>query len=185
MGAEVELPPGWWVRNSTGSYSGPPPLEELQADGSGDAGSDDEDESNPEIGLDIRPDSPGWEDIEPDTESLEVKCLLCPEKYPSATAMLDHCTTTHGFDFLGTVKQHDLDFYHTIRYINLIRLKVQEGASNPEAILARTILASDELLRPTMENDALLFTLDEVLNFEDEQDANGEDAMVVDGNHAG
>jgi hypothetical protein len=159
----VELPPGWRVKNINGSFAGPPPLDDHQTT----SADEDEDEHNgDEIGgLDIRPDSPGWEDIEPDTEALSVQCLLCPESHPSPTLMLAHCKEQHNFDFAATIRSHELDFYHTIKYVNLIRSNVQNAVEDPTAINPAS-LESDDLLKPTLENDALLFSLDDIIDFE-------------------
>src|ERR1700759_4194558 len=150
--SEPELPPGWWVKNSSGSYSGPPVLD-LNQNGLGEPGMEDENEGNAEGGLDIAPDSPGWEDVEPDTEALEIQCLLCSEKHPSASTMLEHCKSTHDFEFLETVKGQSMDFYTTIKYINLIRRNVQAGLADPTRLSDISTLDADELLKPTMEND--------------------------------
>ena len=175
-----ELPPGWWVTNSSGSYAGPPPIQDDDGDQEADANAD-----NNEGGLDIRPDSPGWEDVEPDTEALSVQCLLCSQQFPSAPLMLNHCKSLHGFDFLAVVKQQGLDFYATIKYINFIRLNVQNGLTNPTQFSDPSGFASDELAKPVMEDDALLFTLDEVVSFDDAADVDGDEPMLVDGEHAG
>lgn len=161
----VELPPGWRVKNATGSFAGPPPLDNLPPT-HGDEDEDDEQDATNEIGgLDIRPDSPGWEDVEPDTEALTVQCLLCPQTHNSPALMLEHCNKQHDFDFAATVHSHKLDFYQTIKYVNLIRSKAQNGTEDPTA-LNSAALQSDELLRPALENDTLLFSLDDVIDFE-------------------
>lgn len=94
-----ELPHGWRMRNSEGEVKGPPPESD---DSESDVGSND---GEP---LDIRPDSPGWEDVEDDTESVNIQCLLCATTFPTAEAMLDHCNESHDFDFLGVQRQHSM-----------------------------------------------------------------------------
>lgn len=97
-----ELPHGWRVRNSNGEVKGPPP-ESDHSDSEG--GSEFSDNAEP---LDIRPDSPGWEDVEDDTEMLNIQCLFCATTFPNANAMLDHCTESHDFDFLDVQRQHSM-----------------------------------------------------------------------------
>lgn len=87
------------MRNSDGEVKGPPP-ESDYADSGSDVGSND---GEP---LDIRPDSPGWEDVEDDTESVNIQCLLCATTFTSAEAMLVHCTKSHDFDLLSVQRQH-------------------------------------------------------------------------------
>ncbi len=161
--AMTELPPGWRVKNANGSFTGPPPIEDLNID----SASDEDEGQNPSEngGLDIRPDSPGWEDVEADTEAVSVQCLLCAENFSSPQVMLEHCESKHSFDFVATVKTAGLDFYKTIKYVNFIRMNVADASANPTVLDAAT-LDSDALLKPVLENDALLFSLDEVIDFD-------------------
>ena len=160
------LPPGWWVKNSDGSFSGPPVRPDQDTDFSDVDGDDEEDEEDIEEGngLDIRPDSPGWEDMEPDTENLSVQCLLCPDLATSATLMLEHCKTTHNFDFLAAIERQKLSYFSTIMYINYIRRNLLSGTPDPTIVHDTRIFDSEELLKPVLENDAFLFTLDEVVD---------------------
>ncbi|WPG99991.1 Hypothetical protein R9X50_00281500 [Acrodontium crateriforme] len=149
------LPAGWTVSNSSGSYAGPAHLtldEEMVLD--------DLD------GLDVRPDSPGWEDMEDDTESVVVQSLLTDEKFPSAKVMLEECKTSHGFDLLAVRKGLDLDFYQTIKLVNYIRSEVANGnasATKLPNVSDPSLWADDKYLQPALEDDALLFSLDELL----------------------
>lgn len=155
------------MKNSSGSHSGPP-AESDEDDGSDIDGNDEsEDVIDEDKDLDIRPDSLGWEDMEPDTESLLVVCLLCLQTFGSAQVMLEHCTLAHNFDFLADVKQMHLDSYTTMKYINLIRQNVRNG-SDVLTQRAGAWMEDERLLRPTLEDDAFLFTLDEVIDFSQE-----------------
>ena len=179
------LPPGWWVKNSSGSYTGPPVLGETTEDIN--VGSDSDSNNDKDDFLDIRPDSPGWEDLEADTENLSYQCLLCPDLFPSATLMLVHCNEAHDFNFVARVKEQTLDFYATIKYVNFIRQNVlNKGMTTEDAtrIPAEGGFDGDEWMKPVLEGDALLFTLDEVVVFEDDagEENNGVDEMEgVDG----
>ena len=93
--------------------------------------------------------------------------------------MLEHCKAAHEFDFVATVKRENLDFYSTIKFVNFIRTNVRNGNTNPVEMRFSAERASDELLTPVLEDDALLFTLDEVVEFEkdgeeDERMENGD-----------
>lgn len=117
----------------------------------------------------------GWDDWE-DEEGMaasDPQCLFCPQTFPSAREVFDHCTHNHGFDFLRARQQFDLDFYQSIRLINYLRkqaLEVEnfaetsswEGVKNGE----EPFLADDEYLRPVMEDDSLLFAFED-LDLED------------------
>ena len=100
------LPPGWSVSNSTGSWSAPSALSREV---------DDEDaEIGAEAGLepeDLRPDSPGWEDVEEEQEDFQLKSLLDDEIFTNVRAMVEHLKTTHDFDLDAIRKKHS-----TLRY---------------------------------------------------------------------
>ncbi|KAF2170254.1 hypothetical protein M409DRAFT_19857 [Zasmidium cellare ATCC 36951] len=152
-----ELPHGWRVRNSNGEVKGPPP-ESDHSDS--EDGSEFSDNGEP---LDIRPDSPGWEDLEDDTETLNIQCLFCATTFPSAKAMLDHCTESHDFDFLDVQRQHKLDFYGAIKLVNYIRSEVKAGKEKP-AVDDAKLWEDDKFLQPALADDALLFSLDDVID---------------------
>lgn len=151
----AHLPVGWTISNKDGAQAGPArrPSPDLE-----DSGSEGE-----EPGLDIAPDSPGWEDVDAEEdEDLNIKCLLCPSVFPQASPVLDHCSMTHGLDLLALVKQHSLDFYGTIKLVNYIR---SAAALNAGAVDTGSpdLWQDDKYLQPVLENDALLFSLDELV----------------------
>jgi hypothetical protein len=172
----TQLPPGWWVKNAQGSFEGPPPLEDLRIRNAAEDDNTD-DEMVDGDGLDIQPDSPGWEDMESDTEAVSVQCLLCEQQFPAPTRMLRHCKHEHGFDFVAVVNERKLDFYKAIKYINLIRSRVRDLVQQPDSLEANA-LDSDDLLKPVLENDALLFSLDDVIDFESSTEQNGIEATA-------
>lgn len=159
QGKMSHLPVGWTVSNKDGAQAGP--ARRLSADPEDD-NSGPEGEGQGEQGLDIAPDSPGWEDMEADEdEDLAIKCLICTQTFPQARPVLNHCLAEHNFDFLGIVKEYQLDFYSTIKLVNYIR---HEGRLNQSYDLSSPELwKDDKYLQPALENDALLFSLDELI----------------------
>lgn len=92
------LPAGWRVSNSSGDYSTPSNrVDDGDDDLEGDEGLEAED---------LRPDSPGWEDMEDDVEELSLKCLLCDRKLNAVRAMVDHCKQEHAFNLDELRKMH-------------------------------------------------------------------------------
>lgn len=151
------LPVGWTVSNKDGSQAGP-------ARRPSPGPEDDSGSEGDERGLDIAPDSPGWEDVEADEdEDLNVKCLVCSETYPAARRMLDHCSTIHGLDLLSAIKQHSLDFYGTIKLVNYIRSAANDGSKSLDTSTPE-LWKEDKYLQPMLENDALLFSLDDLID---------------------
>lgn len=165
-----ELPPGWRLSNSAGSWSGQ--LREEEQRDSTD--SDESDERDDIGGLDVRPDSPGWEDLEDDVESVNVKCLLCDLNFTFANLMLGHCKNAHEFDFLAIRQQHELDFYSTMKLINYVRTAVMRGVVSPD-VSDTKLWTGDEYLQPALGDDALLFSLDELVDFGQGQDGEAAD----------
>ena len=49
--------------------------------------------------LDLADDE-GWDDVEPDIEVLEFKCLLCDQIYNETKSLLEHLQSTHHFNLL-------------------------------------------------------------------------------------
>lgn len=130
--------------------------------------------SSSESGNELREDSEGWEDLEPDVETVQVKDFFSDAVFPSASAMLDHCKASHGLDFVRLQKDLKLDFLGSVKLVNYLRKEASKGnivttLSSDEAFEA------DEYLQPTLEDDALLFSLDEIA---DDQNVD-EDAIAT------
>ena len=169
-----DLPPGWRVTNVSGSHAGPPPVPAEEDNHTSD-GSDEGDDED----TDIQPDSPGWEDTNPDddVENLDVKCLLCDMTHPTAPQSLEHCKQAHGFDLAAHVMQYKLDFYGAIKLVNYTRSTKSSVLNDP------ALWADEKYLQPVLENDALLFSLDEVIDFGEHTEAESggaADNMAID-----
>ncbi|KAF2757794.1 HNRNP arginine N-methyltransferase [Pseudovirgaria hyperparasitica] len=117
--------------------------------------------------------SEGYEDVEPDNEDIEVIGLFDNQTYPDAKTMLNTCKDKFGFDFAGTQKSLDtlgsdgqliaagLDFYDSIKLVNFIRSEVKKGNLKPDAS-TKDRFSGEEYLQPVLENDTLLFSLDDL-----------------------
>ncbi|KAF2216105.1 hypothetical protein CERZMDRAFT_94484 [Cercospora zeae-maydis SCOH1-5] len=155
-----DLPHGWRMRNAQGEKVGPP----VEEDGNYQVSGDDESGSEPDVelaGIDLKPDSEGWDDVEDDTEDVSIKCLFCDEVFSGASAMNEHSAKTHEFDLAKVQAQHDLDFYSSMKLVNWLRAQVQQGDAKPNVSDA-SAWADDKYLQPTLEDDALLFSLDDI-----------------------
>ena len=164
----VELPPGWSAKNCAGAFTGParaasPPA--LHASDGDSCSADGEVELS---GLDLRPDSPGWEDVEDDSEDLRLTCLLCEATFPKLEAMLKHGSVAHEFDLKSVVCDHGLDFYGAIRLVNYVRTKREEGEEKVD-VKDSAAWEDEKFLRPVLEDDAVLFCLDEIVETRSEE----------------
>ncbi|CAK7197770.1 Ribosomal protein arginine N-methyltransferase rmt3 [Sporothrix eucalyptigena] len=106
-------------------------------------------------------DEEGWLDANPedDEEPLAVISLLDDRVFPDAPSMVAYCKEEHGFDFLAVRDRLGLDFYGSVKLINFIRQHVHKGSALPAEITAADF-ASDEFLRPVLDDDALILALD-------------------------
>lgn len=163
----AHLPVGWTVSNKDGARAGPARRSSVD-----DSASEDDDGVQ---GLDIAPDSPGWEDVEADDddEGLSVKCLLCLSVFPNVKGMVAHCAAEHNFDLLAVIKRHGLDFYGTIQLVNYVRSRAKEGVRDVD-VSEKGSWEDEKFLQPVLEEDALLFSLDELVEeVEGEEDGKG------------
>ncbi|KAF9542657.1 hypothetical protein EC957_001791 [Mortierella hygrophila] len=128
----------------------------------------------------------GWDDWEDEDgmAAADPKCLFCTEIFPSAREVFDHCTKTHGFDFLRARHQLSLDFYQSIRLINYLRKQAQDKPAEAEQTSTfilegkEAFLADDQYLRPVIEDDSLLFAFED-LEIEDQGDYSQEETEIL------
>ena len=136
-----------------------------------DAASEAASSSSSEDILDLEADE-GWEDAEPDVEQEQFVSLFDEKVFSDIQSMLRYCKNQYDFDFLATRQALGLDFYGNIKLVNYIRSCVQEGEKVVSNI-SRKDLDNDNYLKPVLENDALLFSLDELPPVEMDHDKAG------------
>ncbi|KAL1897567.1 Vesicle-mediated ER to Golgi transport protein [Ceratocystis pirilliformis] len=116
-------------------------------------------------------DEEGWQDIEPDyEEGTVVKSFFDEKTFPDAKAMMIYCREKHGFDFMATRRRLNLDFHGAVKLSNYVRLMAQESNATLGDISADD-LNDDLYLKPVLNNDGLLMSLDEILDEDDEANA--------------
>lgn len=114
--------------------------------------------------LDLRGDE-GWEDAEPDEEETQFISLLDDEVFTDIMQMLNHCKEKYNFDFLAIRQRLGLDFYGNIKLVNYIRTRIHSGHQVTQDI-SREDFDDGRYLKPLLEDDALLFSLDELPDVE-------------------
>ncbi|TVY50517.1 Ribosomal protein arginine N-methyltransferase rmt3 [Lachnellula cervina] len=110
--------------------------------------------------LDLKDDE-GWEDAEPDEEEMQFISLLDDEVFTDIMSMLNHCKDKHNFDFLQVRQRLGLDFYGTIKFVNYIRNQIHSGHKVTSDV-SKEAFEDEKFLKPLLEDDALLFSLDEL-----------------------
>lgn len=106
-------------------------------------------------------DDEGWEDVEPEVEQEKIISLLDHEVFPDVASMLAHCKEKYNFDFLKIRENFALDFYGCIRLVNYIRSETKSGRPVSSNI-SLTDFEAEEFLKPVLEDDAVLFNLDDL-----------------------
>lgn len=103
-----------------------------------------------------------WLDVEPDVENVEVISLFDAQTFTTLPKMLQHCKEQHHFDLVHNIRRLQLDFLGAIKLVNFIRGRVKNSTALPVEISLQDI--EDEcFLKPVLDNDAVIFSLDEVL----------------------
>jgi protein arginine N-methyltransferase 3 len=110
-----------------------------------------------------------WEDWDENYEDTVFVCLFCPETFSSRSETLQHCSVSHGFNYTNIKKEWDLDIYSSVRLLNFIRQQVKdnERADNWDAPSFSQVKADhklifdDKYLQPVLEDDALLYEMDD------------------------
>ncbi|KIX03334.1 uncharacterized protein Z518_06886 [Rhinocladiella mackenziei CBS 650.93] len=113
--------------------------------------------------LDTRNDE-GWEDVEQDEEPITIVSLFDERTFPDAKSMLVYCREHGDFDIWKLRQDLDLDFLGLIKLVNYVRSEVRAG-KHPSHISSKSIFDDERYLKPVLEDDALLYSLDDV--FED------------------
>ncbi|KAL4879697.1 S-adenosyl-L-methionine-dependent methyltransferase [Aspergillus karnatakaensis] len=110
-------------------------------------------------------DEEGWEDLEPDDETQPVVGLFSDKVYPDARSMLKESKEKHNFDLKKLQKELGLDFLDNIKLVNYVRSQVKEGNLTPD-VSSKDKFQDEVYLKPVLEDDALLYSLDDI---EDEE----------------
>ncbi|KAJ4860132.1 ribosomal protein l11 methyltransferase (PrmA) domain-containing protein [Trichoderma breve] len=104
-----------------------------------------------------------WLDVENDEESITIVSLFDSQTFSSWNEMLDSCKKHHDFDFIATIKNLQLDFHGAVKLVNYIRSRVRD--QQPVAKnLTLADFEDDGYFKPVLENDALIVSLDEILD---------------------
>ncbi|KAF2036461.1 S-adenosyl-L-methionine-dependent methyltransferase [Setomelanomma holmii] len=105
-------------------------------------------------------------EVASEADTTTFKCLFCDQQWNGVPDMSSHCKAEHNFDLNDTVKNlgPGADELTVIKLVNFIRAEAQKGTSAESiSIPDLTGSASDKYLQPTLEDDALLFELGDLM----------------------
>lgn len=105
-------------------------------------------------------------------ECVKYISLFDANSFKTLPEMLEYCKQQHNFDLMANARRLRLDFLGTVKLVNFIRTYIESQSALPERISAEDI-DNERYLKPVLEDDAVLFSLDEVLETagEDEKSA--------------
>ncbi|KAJ4019009.1 Ribosomal protein arginine N-methyltransferase rmt3 [Fusarium irregulare] len=103
-----------------------------------------------------------WLDLESDEESIPITSFFTTQTFPTVAAMLEDSSKNHGYNFVEDVQRLQLDFHGAVKLVNFVRHHVKNDLPLPKNISTEN-LEDEKYLRPVLDNDALIFSLDEVL----------------------
>lgn len=132
-------------------------------------------------------DADNWQDWKESEDDLEIQSLFSSKIFQTAKEVWVEAKECYGFDFYQTTVDLALDFYGCIRLVNYIRQKIKNGLS-PSACIdtihskSSTWINSDLYLKPILEDDALLFSLDDFVENMKSNAVPSTDANVKDRN---
>ncbi|KAE8145925.1 S-adenosyl-L-methionine-dependent methyltransferase [Aspergillus avenaceus] len=109
----------------------------------------------------------GWEDVEPDDETQPVIGLFSDKVYPDVHSLLQETKDKYNFDLRRIQKEFDLDFLGTIKLVNYIRTQVKNGNTSPD-VSSKSNFEDEIYLKPVLEDDALLYSLDDIEDQDEE-----------------
>ncbi|KAL4921888.1 S-adenosyl-L-methionine-dependent methyltransferase [Aspergillus aurantiobrunneus] len=112
-------------------------------------------------------DEEGWDDLEPDDETQPVVGLFSDKVFPDVRSMLKESKDKHNFDLRKIQKELDLDFLDTIKLVNYIRYTIKNGNITPD-VSSKDKFQDEIYLKPVLEDDALLYSLDDIEDEESE-----------------
>ncbi|MCJ1224960.1 hypothetical protein MMC12_001607 [Toensbergia leucococca] len=107
-------------------------------------------------------DDEGWEDAEPDEEEVSIVSLFSDRAFLNVPSMLQHCKEAYDFDFLKVRDELGLDFLDMIKLVNYIRDEVKNGNMKLN-VSSKAAFEDDRYLQPVLENDALLYSMEDVV----------------------
>lgn len=102
------------------------------------------------------------DDADDDIVSDVFVSLFDTRTFDNITDMFNRCKDMYRFDVWQLQQQHDLDFLGLVKLINYVRKCVSQGNLSPD-VTSAAVFDGDEYLLPVMENDAVLYSLEDIL----------------------
>ncbi|CAL8581726.1 Ribosomal protein arginine N-methyltransferase rmt3 [Xanthoria parietina] len=113
-------------------------------------------------------DEDDWKDIESEDFGTSFVSFGGTTKFSDLHDFLQDAKENHGVDLLGLKSSHGLETYGMIKLINYAREQVGRGLFRPDAS-PESFLEGDRYMKPFMDDDALLYSIDDILDVANEK----------------
>ncbi|KAL8695281.1 MAG: hypothetical protein Q9218_000180 [Villophora microphyllina] len=105
-----------------------------------------------------------WKDVESDNDSPSFVSLSGSIRFPTLEGFLEDAKENHGVNLVGIQRRFSLETFGMIKLINYVRSQVLHGLFRPD-LAPENFLEGDAYLRPAIEEDALLYSLDDLFDY--------------------
>ncbi|KAL8841876.1 MAG: hypothetical protein Q9170_000749 [Blastenia crenularia] len=109
-----------------------------------------------------------WKDVEPEHMIASFVSFGGNTTFRHLEDFFVDAKENHGVDLVEMKNLHDLDTFGMIKLINYIRAHVHQGLSRPD-MSPKNFLEGEEYLKPVMEDDALLYSVDDIFDLCEKQ----------------
>ncbi|KAL8775538.1 MAG: hypothetical protein Q9209_000034, partial [Squamulea sp. 1 TL-2023] len=110
-----------------------------------------------------------WKDLEPEDFGTSFVSFGSNARFTNIEDFLQDAKDNYDIDLLGLKERHELETYGMIKLINYVREQVSQGLFRPDAS-SETFLEGDRYMKPFMDDDALLYSIDEIFDVAKRQD---------------
>ena len=107
-----------------------------------------------------------WEDVEPANEKVSFVSLFDDSVFDDVNELLTYDQKNYHFDFRRSRRELELDFEASVKLINYVRSEVKAARRNID-VSSRTLFEDDRYMKPVLEDDALLYNLDDIVDNQD------------------
>ncbi|KAL8851933.1 MAG: hypothetical protein Q9221_003144 [Calogaya cf. arnoldii] len=125
--------------------------------------SDHQSESDDALEPTTLDDEDEWKDIEPEDFGTSFVSFGGNTRFSDLKDFLQDAKKNHGVDLLALSIRHGLETYGMIKLINYVREQVSQGLFRPD-VSPETFLEGDRYMKPFMNDDALLYSIDDILD---------------------
>jgi hypothetical protein len=115
-------------------------------------------------GVEEEIDDDTWDDLIDEIE-VETQCLFCTNLLKDPEACFEHMQDAHSFNFAALQKQHNLDYYASMKLLNYLRHCQTSEIPNHECFTSNQLpdprlWNRPEFLFPVYDEDPLLTAID-------------------------